>query len=1202
MIELDVLDKADAEADAAAAEEGAASQSQGGDRLWRSYGDLRGDKSIERRKEQEFMPGASEPPTKASRRTFMKIMGASMAMAGLAACRRPEKNILPYARKPEQQIPGVPRYYATAMPFRGVVRGLLVESHEGRPTKVEGNPEHPLTQGTTSGFAQASVLNLYDPWRSKTVRHQGSDATWEELARQLGQLATGDTRLAVLMQETDSPAVARLREQLQEAYSQLRWVDYAPDGDDPERQGIQQVTGRAARPFYRFDEADVIVSLDADFLSPTNRNYVANTRNFAAGRRLDSPKEDEMSRLYCVESNFSLTGGQADHRLQMRPTKIAAFAQAFASQMGSGGGGSAAGGAHLTRRERAFVEEMAKDVQQAGSRGLVLAGESQPPAVHALAMRLNQQLGAVGSTVSLMNAGDGEYRPFSEELNALTQEMSDGGIDALMMIGANPLYDLPPSLGFAQAMSRVGTTIHCGLHRNETAQAADWHVPRAHYLESWGDGRAYDGTVSIIQPLIQPLYKDATSDIELLNTLATGRSQDGYDLLLAQYQERLGSSGDDFDRQWRSILHQGYIPGTQYSGAPEHEGQQPSSDEAAISGLSFAPAGGDTAPGGDAASQAPQLAVTGADTSAMQPDTSAAFSTGRSGTGAPGDWAASEEGYEVIIQLDPSVLDGRFSNNAWMQELPDPITKLVWDNVAVMSPRTAGELDLEVDYDAGQYYADLVRLTAEEGDSVELPIWVQPGFPDGTIGLQTGYGRNIEASDVGEEKGWFRNLADAYDGVYNGAALANGVGKNVAPLKGSELGRVLTGVQAEKAGDGYMLASTQEHGSMEGRPIVRRASMEDYRENPDFAEDAVHTLPGGEPWAEYPTLWEDRHPTDQPAYKDSDFYENQWGMVVDLNTCTGCNACVVACQSENNVQVVGKDQVAKGREMHWLRIDRYYASPSAAAGSGHDADTGGGHTPQGEDHAPGREGGSSQGDGAAGGSHGGGVAAVQEGTQEASSQEGVGDVDEEEGAYDDEVLQRDVEMVVQPMLCQHCENAPCESVCPVAATVHSPDGMNQMIYNRCIGTRYCSNNCPYKVRRFNFYNWSSSLPAEVRMAQNPNVTVRSRGVMEKCSWCVHRIRENQSRADNENRPLEDGDVLTACQQVCPADAITFGDLNDPTSKVSREKKNSRNYALLAELNTQPRLTYLGRVSNPNQALKERLDQLAGRTSSPAEAH
>jgi molybdopterin-containing oxidoreductase family iron-sulfur binding subunit len=1202
MIELDVIDEGDAQADV-----DSPSDDGDGSRLWRSWGDLRGDEHVEELRQQEFVPGASEPPTTSSRRTFMKIMGASMAMAGLAACRRPEEKILPYARKPEEQIPGVSRYYATAMPFRGVARGLLVEASDGRPTKVEGNPEHPLTRGATSAFAQASVLNLYDPWRSKTVRHNDSDVERGELMRRLGQLASDDTRLAVLMEETSSPAVARMRERLRETYPQLRWVEYAPDGDDPSRQGIEQATDSAARPLYRFDRAEVIASLDADFLAPTRRNYVSNTRTFAESRRLADPS-DEMSRLYCAESGFSLTGGQADHRLALSPTKVAAFAQALARQMGAGGS-SVSGSGALTERERAFVEELAADLQSAGERGVVVAGETQPPAVHALAMRLNRQLGAVGTTVHLMDTGEPSYTPLSQELRALIDDMKGGRVDALAMIGANPLYDLPASMDFREAMSSVGTTLHAGLHRNETAQAANWHVPRAHYLERWGDARAYDGTVSVTQPLIQPLYEDAFSDLELLNALATGRSQNGYDLLLAQYQERLGTGGgENFDEQWRRILHRGYIPGTQYPGAPERDEEARADDEgASIAGLSFdASVGGDTAPatGGDGAAQQPQLAV--ADTSAApaQPDTSAAFSAQSQ---QPSPFAgASDEGYEVVIQSDPMLLDGRFSNNAWMQETPDPITKLVWDNVAVMSGRTAAELGLEVDYDAGAYAADVVRLTAPDGNGrIELPVWIQPGFPDGAIGLQGGYGRDLDAADVGEEKGWFRNLTDAYESIYNGAALANGVGTRVTPLQDSRLRRVLTGVQAEKVEDArYTLASTQEHGSMEGRPIVRRASMEDYRANPDFAEDAVHTLPGGEPWDEYPTLWEDDHPSDQPAFKDSDYYENQWGMVVDLNTCTGCNACMVACQSENNVQVVGKEQVARGREMHWLRIDRYYALPGQGSG---------GHGGGGEDHGGGGEahdtgggeshGGSSEGGGAhsgeeSGQSHGG-VA-----VRDTARAEGVGDVDMEEGAFDDEVLQNahEVDMVMQPVMCQHCENAPCESVCPVAATVHSPDGMNQMIYNRCIGTRYCSNNCPYKVRRFNYYNWSPSLPAEVQMAQNPDVTVRSRGVMEKCTWCVQRIRNNQQRADNENRPLEDGDVLTACQQACPAEAITFGDLNDPTSEVSRKKKNSRRYEMLAYLNVKPRLSYLGQVSNPNPALKQRLRELSGSATSQEGGH
>ncbi|PSR00257.1 MAG: hydrogenase, partial [Bacteroidetes bacterium QS_9_68_14] len=599
MIELDTLGTDEAQADAAAQRD----QEEGRGQVWRSFADWRGDERLEKRRGSEFMKGASDPPTKASRRSFMKVMGASMAMAGLAACRRPEEHILPYARKPEQQIPSVPRFYATAMPFRGVSRGLLVQSSDGRPTKIEGNPEHPLTQGATSGFGQGSILNLFDPWRSKTIRQNGSDATLDNLLRQLGQLRGEDTRLAVLMEQTSSPAIARMRERLREAYPSVRWVAYAPEGDDPERMGMQQVTGRPARPLYRFDQADVIASLDADFLSPTRRDYVSNTRTFAAGRRLESP-DDDMSRLYAVESGFSLTGGQADHRLAARPTKIAAFARALAAQMGAGGvaGGNDGSNATLTEREQAFAEEMASDLQSAGERGVVLAGEAQPPAVHALAMRLNQQLGATGTTVHLMDTGEQQYTPLSEKLTRLVSDMRGGNVDALAVIGANPLYDLPRSMGFREAMGSVSTTVHAGLRRNETAQAADWHVPRAHYLESWGDGRAYDGTVSLRQPLIKPLYEDAMSELELLHALATGRRRDGYDLLLAQYQERAGANGSgqggegsDFDEAWRRALHRGYLPGTQYEGAPTGEpnpasrsDQGASQQPTAFSGLSFA--------------------------------------------------------------------------------------------------------------------------------------------------------------------------------------------------------------------------------------------------------------------------------------------------------------------------------------------------------------------------------------------------------------------------------------------------------------------------------------------------------------------------------------------------------------------------------------------------------------------------------------
>ena len=1147
MIELDVINSEDAQE-----EQG----DESGPTFWRhpAQVDDESEASTEEEDHIEFEPGASEPPGGASRRQFLQLMGAAMAMAGLTGCRRPEEKILPYSRKPEEIIPGIPQEYATGMPFRDVLRPVVVESHEGRPSKVEGNGEHPVGQTGTSGFEQASVLNLYDPDRSRSVRREGSEAAWKDFvdfSRQLGEQAQQQS-VAVLVEENPSPTVQAMRQRMADRFGDLRWVTYSPTGDDPVRLGMQQAFGRPLRPRYDLGEADVILSLDSDFLDGRHRDFLHNTQSFAEGRRLEGP-EDDMSRLYAVESQFSTTGGTADHRLRMQARRIKAFAAALGAELGVG----TAPDTDWSEKEQVYVQEIARDLKEAGGRGVVLAGESQPPAVHALAMAINQELGSLGTSVTLYDTG-ASSRPSQDEAFAdLVDAMKGDEIDSLFMVGVNPVYDAPASLGFEEALSNVQNTVHCGLLRNETAQASRWHVPRTHYLESWGDGRAYDGTLSVIQPLIEPLYDDAHSEIEVLNLLATGVDANGYDLVREQWRSQITSN---FEEGWRQVLHDGYLDDTQF----------------------------DTASAGTAS--VPEIS------------------------------APSEDGLEVVFQQDPKLLDGRFSNNAWMQELPDPVTKIVWDNVAVMSPATAEELGLDVKYREDNFYADRVDLSVN-GETVELPVWIQPGHPDGSILVNLGYGRTIATTREGYETP-FWDVSDEQD-VYNPEPIAGGldadgnpvdvVGENVAPLR-PESGQVADGGEVSKVDldSRYLIATTQEEGSMKGRPIVRWATLDEFKEDPYFVEEgqvpvpelgghggdghgggdghsggdghgsgehasegdqvhssdayglaagtgtSAHTVdnvpadakkgehdkpghtddethsddehgsgqngdghasegaPNVEGYREYPMTWEENHPKDQPASKDNPYYQNQWGMTIDLNTCTGCNACVVACTSENNVQVVGKEEVSNGRHMYWIRNDRYYVS---------------------------------------------------------------------EGETEDV---EDPEMMMQPVMCQHCENAPCESVCPVAATVHSPDGTNQMIYNRCIGTRYCANNCPYKVRRFNFFSWTKNLPTEVQMAQNPNVSVRSRGVMEKCSWCVQRIRKSQQQADNEDRDLYPNEVETACQQACPTDAITFGDLNNPESDVVHEKENPRRYELLSYLNTKPRLSYLGSVRNKNPRIQDAL--------------
>ncbi|MDX1740347.1 MAG: 4Fe-4S dicluster domain-containing protein, partial [Rhodothermales bacterium] len=691
---------------------------------------------------------------------------------------------------------------------------------------------------------------------------------------------------------------------------------------------------------------------------------------------------------------------------------------------------------------------IASDLRRAGRAGVVLAGETQPESVHALCAAINAQLGAVGQTVELLQLDAPED---TTTLETLVQDITGGRIDVLLVVGANPLYEAPASLGLADAVKGLDEFIHIGSHVDETGQAARWHVPQSHYLEAWGDGRAYDGTLSVIQPLIAPLY-ESRSDIELLNLIATGIDRPGYDLVREQWMDRIQG---DFDSGWRKVLHDGFLRDSGYSAV------NPS----------------------------------------VRPLEPAAVSV------------PTDDQIEVVFRLDPTLLDGSFANNAWLQELPDPTTKVVWDNVALMSPDTAERLGLTWDLDKGQYYVDIAEIEVA-GQSVRLPVWVLPGHAENSITVNLGYGRNITSARA-TRRAIFFDL-DHYTDVYAHGPLANGVGQYVGHLRSAAGDSIAMASRVSRADGGYLIVTTQDHGALETdleqverRAPVRMATLAEYRANPTFARDDEPRSPG-EAWEDYPALWESNHPSDQPATRDNPYYEYQWAMTIDLNACTGCGACIVACQSENNIQVVGKEEVGLGREMHWIRTDRYFVSGDGGDGS--------------------------------------------------------------------------PSMVFQPLPCQHCENAPCEAVCPVAATVHSPDGTNQMVYNRCIGTRYCANNCPYKVRRFNFYNWVKTLPASARMAQNPDVTVRSRGVMEKCSFCIHRIREVNQQANLEERPIREGEVRTACQQSCPTHAITFGNMLDEESAVAGKRRSDRRYELLAELSVKPRTSYLGRVSNPNPEL------------------
>ena len=1026
MIELPVIDSFDANEDTPRS------------RFWRSVSQFENSSEFKRISKEEFIPGASNAPEGATRRQFIQLMGASMAMAGLTACRKPLEHIVPFSHMPEDRVEGVPVYYASGMPFRGSLHPVLVESYDGRPRKIEGNPEHLDSLGTTSQYQQASILSLYDPDRMSQVSHNGAASSWA-LFKTFAASMSASSRVVVLAETSSSMTFAAARRALEQRFSSVRWVN-CPIGGNEAARGLNAAFGSGLRASHQLASAKVIVSLDADFMGSVDHDSVANARGFAASRNVDGT--GEMSRLYVVESGYSITGGMADNRLRMKSAEVASFAAALANALGAYSGEA---GVHASH---AWVEEVARDLRSAGSAGVVLVGDHQPAGVHALGAAINAAIGAVGSTVQYLDANE-DVSDVHAELEAVEADIAAGNVDVIVSLGINPVYSHP---GFAEAYAKVAERIHVGMHKDETAQQATWTIPQTHFLEEWGDGTSRSGVHGVVQPLIAPLYEDAHSVLEVVALLGSGNEEFGYDLVRSTWRSMFSG---DFEKGWRKVVHDGFHEGSQFrtvNGSVSQSGVQ-----AAMAGVSV----------------------------------------------------AAHSGLEVVTRLDPKVLDGSFANNVWMQELPDPTTKVVWDNVAQMNPKTAENLGLNAKLDGGKYVADIVKLEVGSA-SVELPVWIQPGLADDSVQLTKGYGRNI-ISDRAIRKTNFFDTDELTD-VYGNGAVSTGVGQSV-----NSLSSLIATATASKAGSGFMVASTQDHGAIqeEGeivkkRGLFRQATVAEYRANPKF-------VAGGEPkpiredWEGYPTLWENSHPSKTEEITSSKYHDYQWGMVIDLNTCTGCSACVVACQSENNIQVVGKDQVARGRDMHWIRTDRYFVS----------------------------------GDGA---------------------------------TFDDP------QMVLQPLPCQHCENAPCEQVCPVAATVHSPDGTNQMIYNRCIGTRYCANNCPYKVRRFNFYNWTKNLPETVQMAHNPNVTVRSRGVMEKCSFCIQRVRAVNKTANIENRAIEDGEVVTACQQACPAQAISFGNVADPNSAVSQKRTSDRRYELLAELNVKPRVSYLGRIRNPNPNL------------------
>lgn len=1090
---------------------------QNGKQYWRSVEEFVDAPEFEEFVKHEYPQHAEEWENGLSRRNFLKVMGASLAFAGLSGCViQPAEKIVPYVSQPEEIVPGKPLFYATAMTLRGEAIGLLAKSNEGRPTKLEGNPDHPQSLGATDARTQAALLDMYDPDRSQEISRRGNASTWQSFMSELRarieeNRADGGAGVRFLTETVTSPTLIAQMRQILTELPNARWYQYEPVNYDNEIAGAKMSFGSPAKPIYKFDQATRILSLDKDIFNDFNVRY---TKDFNKSRVYSNGKTD-INRLYAIETTMSLTGAKADHRLAVKPSQMPEIAKAIAAALG-------VAGANSTYTENAqWIQAMAKDLQANRGKSVVIAGANQPPVVHALANAMNQALGAVGTVVTYVEP----FQPFADvlqidQLRTLVQEIDNGAVKMLVIMGGNPAYNTPADLRLDMNRFKVNAEdtegrkvplrIHLGPYFDETAEICHWHIPEKHFLEMWGDARAYDGTVSIVQPLIQPLY-DGKSAHELAQ-LFFRENYDKKDLdIVKENWQRQGFSGAP--RAMATTASQQTQTSTQVAPPP--------TDRNAAQRR----ATGDTSTATQTQTgtlNQNQTTATNAVTNTGSPQNQAANPTGGSTNptaarsfddawrkvvhdGVVPNSAATAKtvsvnaaflsqpqsaqnsgNLEIAILPDPSVYDGRFTNNGWLQELPNPLTKITWDNVALVSPNTAKRLGVNQAVDGEQFtggslgstfintkggnlFSDLVTLKMNGGEVGNVPMWIAPGQPDDVVTIYLGYGRT-RAGRVGTNLGY-----NAYN-VQRSNALWSGAG------------------EIAKTGAQTAIASTQIHFNLDSPAradeIMRWYDLEDFNKHPDQGHQHDH----------YP----------DSMYPRYEYTGNKWGMTVDLNSCVGCNACVVACQAENNIPVVGKEQVERSREMHWMRIDTYYS----------------------------------------------------------------GDVNKPDGPH------------FQPMLCQQCELAPCETVCPVHATVHSAEGLNDMVYNRCVGTRYCSNNCPYKVRRFNFLLYQDWNTPQYKLMRNPEVTVRSRGVMEKCTYCTQRIAYARIEAEKDGRRIQDGEILTACQSVCPADAIVFGDLNDPNSKVAQLKKDQRNYNVLNSLNTQPRTTYLANLKNQNKEMPD----------------
>jgi molybdopterin-containing oxidoreductase family iron-sulfur binding subunit len=955
----------------------------------------------------EFPRQAAALTSGVDRRDFMKYMGASVAMAGLVACNQPNEKIIPYVNQPENLIPGKPIYFASAMVLGGIARGVLVESHMGRPTKIEGNPDHPTSLGATDSFMQASILGLYDPERSQVVRRLGEISTWSEFLGALQPVINGaranGAGLRILTQTITSPTLGAQIQQVLAQWPGSKWHQWEPVSGDNAREGARAAFGGYINPIYHFDRANVVVSLGSDFLGegPAHLRYA---RDFMSRRRVRSGMRT-MNRLYVVESTPTQTGGVADHRFPTKPSEIEGVARDLLAEAGVPPPTPAA----------SWISAIAKDLQNNRGASIVIAGDDQPPVVHQIAHAINQALGNNGTTITFTDPVEVAPTNHLESLRQLVTDMNAGHVYALIILGGNPVFDAPADFHFKAAMDNVPFRTHLSPYYDETSYHVHWHIPETHFLETWGDARGHDGTVSILQPLIAPLYNGRSAH-EVMSALIGGLDSSPYETVRNYW---FGNGANEI--AWRKWLNDGVIAN---SALPE---------------------------------RAASAAVAIPATVNRQPST----------------------GIEIELKPDPTIYDGRFANNSWLQELPKPVTKITWDNVVLVGPRTARQIGISDEARDDLENRRHTRMVDVEyrGVTMRMPLWVVPGHAENAATIYYGYGREHGGAVAVEKGKGFNTYALRFSD-----ALSGGSGARISLTSAPE----------------YPIACTQEHQSIDPkvvgeRDIVRAATFEEYQKNPHFArEREAPAVPDAEQM--------------YPLYDYSK--QHAWAMVIDTTVCTGCNGCVQACQAENNIAVVGKEEVVREREMHWLRIDRYW---------------------RGNPENP--------------------------------------------------------ETFHMPVPCMQCETAPCEPVCPVGATSHSIDGLNDMTYNRCVGTRYCSNNCPYKVRRFNFFHYSDYDTPALKPMRNPDVTVRTRGVMEKCTYCVQRLNAAKIEAEKLGRHVRDGEVTTACAQACPTDAITFGDLNDKNSRVSKLKTEPTNFALLAELNTRPRTTYLATVRNPNPEIK-----------------